>query len=220
MEYLNTLFACQSNCANLLIWTSIIGGYLCGSVPYGLLIGKFAGLGDIRKSGSGNIGATNMLRLGGKKLALLTLFADIFKGVLPVIIAGAIAPSYGLIAALAAVFGHLFPIWLKFKGGKGVATSIGVFIGLHLFTGFGVLIAWLLCAVAFRISSLSALISIALAPVFLYVMGQTHLIPVSIIIAALVWVRHQANIRRLVVGTEPRIGRTKSSSNASSKDAA
>lgn len=210
MEFLNSFFACGDMCDSALMITALVGGYISGSIPYGLLIGRMSGMGDIRKSGSGNIGATNMLRLGGKKLAALTLLADMLKGLVPVAVAGAFGDTYALIAALGAVFGHLFPIWLKFKGGKGVATSIGVFIGIAPLVGLVVCITWVAMAYFFRISSLSALVSITAAPIIFSATASEPFVVTGFIIAVLVWARHQANIRRLLAGTEPKIGKSKS----------
>ena len=219
MNFLSSFFACGDMCDMTLMITALIGGYLSGSIPYGLIIGRLSGIGDIRKSGSGNIGATNMLRQGGKKLAILTLLADMLKGLAPVVVASAFGETYGLIAALGAVFGHLFPIWLKFKGGKGVATSIGVFIGIAPFVGLIVCVTWIAMAYFFRISSLAALVSIAAAPVIFTMTASEPFIVIGFIIAVCVWIRHQANIRRLLAGTEPKIGKSKNKPDAKTETA-
>lgn len=194
----------------LLSLIAFIAGYLPGSIPFGLLIGKWAGLGDIRKQGSGNIGATNMLRIGGKKLATITLLADILKGALPVAIMQTIwGFEMALITAFATVIGHMFPIWLKFKGGKGVATSIGAFIGLSSALGFIVIICWLLTAKLSKISSLSALVATGMAPIFSLIIfgGESSLYILAITV--MVWIRHHENIKRLLKREEPKIGNSK-----------
>ncbi len=180
-------------------------GYLLGSVPFGLLLTRLAGLGDIRQIGSKNIGATNVLRTGNKMLAAATLALDVAKGTLPVLIAAAWAgDGPALMAGLGAFLGHLYPLWLKFKGGKGVATYIGVLFGLAwpvalLFCG-----VWLLVALVSRYSSLSALIASALAPLGLYFMHGR--VAIALVMTALLIFKHRANIARLLAGTEPKIG--------------
>lgn len=182
-------------------------GYLCGSIPFGLLFTRAAGLGDIRTIGSGNIGATNVLRTGNKHLAVATLLCDMLKGLLPVVV---LDFSYGrelaIVAGLGAFIGHVFPVWLGFRGGKGVATFIGVLTGLFwpVALAFGALwgsVAWLT-----RYSSLAALIASAAVPVILY---QFDLVPEAMLfalLAAILWAKHHENIRRLFSGTEGRIG--------------
>ncbi len=186
------------------VLTAFIGAYLSGSVPYGLILGKMAGLGDIRKAGSGNIGATNVLRVGGKKLAAITLLLDALKGLVPVLIAKHIHMDYAVLAALGAVTGHLFPVWLRFKGGKGVATSIGVLLGLSWQLGACVICVWILVAMVGMYSSLAALAAFGAAPVMAIVLtrGNYQIIIVTFIIAVAVWARHHANIKRLLTGTE------------------
>ncbi len=179
--------------------------YLLGSIPFGLLLTRAAGLGDIRSIGSGNIGATNVLRTGNKKLAALTLLLDFLKGVAAVLIASAYDPSLGIIAALGAVLGHMFPVWLKFKGGKGVATGIGVFSALHPLTGLITVAVWLPIVAVLRISSLATLIVAGLVPVLLAIFGRTDLVPLSIVIISLIFFKHRENIRRLINHTEPKI---------------
>jgi len=181
-------------------------GYLLGSIPFGLVLTSAAGLGDIRKQGSGNIGATNVLRTGHKTLAAATLLLDALKGFVAVAACGVIGPPCAAAAALGAVVGHMFPVWLKFKGGKGVATAIGVMLGLSWPAGVITCAAWLAIAAAFRYSSLASLLGIlvgALASWF-FLPWQTALV-VSLIVP-LVWARHHQNIDRLLKGTEPRIG--------------
>lgn len=187
------------------VW--IVLGYLFGSVPCGLLLTRAAGLGDIRRIGSGNIGATNVLRTGNKALAGATLLLDLLKGALPVVIASQFAAeNAGLWAGLGAVLGHLFPVWLGFKGGKGVATSYGVLIVAAWPVGIAAGAVWLLAAKVLRISSLAALISFALAPLLAWALADSGVIILAVTIAALIYARHHTNIRRLLSGTEPRIG--------------
>jgi acyl phosphate:glycerol-3-phosphate acyltransferase len=185
-------------------------GYLLGSIPFGLLLTRMAGLGDIRSIGSGNIGATNVLRTGNKRLALATLLLDGAKGAAAVLIARAINPELAVIAGAFAFIGHLFPIWLKFKGGKGVATGLGTWLALAWPIGVMACLTWLLVALIFRYSSLSALLAVALAPVYAIFLGTPALIAFGIGVAALVWIRHHENIRRLLKGDEPKIGKKKS----------
>ena len=185
----------------------IVVGYLFGSVPCGLLLTRAAGLGDIRRIGSGNIGATNVLRTGSKALAGATLLLDLFKGALPVVIAGQLAgESAGLWAGLGAVLGHLFPVWLGFRGGKGVATGYGVLIAAAWPVGIAAGAVWLVAAKLLRISSLAALISFALAPVIAWALADSPVVILAIALAVLIFARHHSNIRRLLSGTEPRIG--------------
>ena len=185
----------------------IVVGYLFGSVPCGLLLTRAAGLGDIRRIGSGNIGATNVLRTGSKALASATLLLDLLKGALPVVIAGQFAgENAGLWAGLGAVLGHLFPVWLGFKGGKGVATGYGVLIAAAWPVGIAAGAVWLLAAKLLRISSLAALISFALAPVIAWGLADLAVVILALALAVLIFARHHSNIRRLLSGTEPRIG--------------
>ena len=183
-----------------------LAAYLLGSIPFGLLLAKASGLGDIRKIGSGNIGATNVLRTGNKKLAAATLLLDMAKGFVAVFLSWQyFGPDVTFFAALAAVIGHLFPVWLKFKGGKGVATTLGVLLGLSWAVGVACLLSWLTIALVFRYSSLAALVSIAAAPVFGWYLGGPQVAGAAIFLAILVWIRHAANIRRLLRGEESRI---------------
>jgi glycerol-3-phosphate acyltransferase PlsY len=185
-------------------------GYLLGSIPFGLLLTKVAGLGDIRGIGSGNIGATNVLRTGRKGLAAATLILDGLKGAVAVLLADALIGSdLALLAGLAAVLGHLFPIWLGFKGGKGVATGLGVLIAAAWPIGLLACAVWLLVAATARISSLAALAAFAAAPCAALVAEDFSVVKLAFTIAVLVFVRHQANIRRIFAGTEPRIGGAK-----------
>jgi glycerol-3-phosphate acyltransferase PlsY len=184
-------------------------GYLLGSIPFGLLLTRMAGLGDIRNIGSGNIGATNVLRTGNKGLALATLLLDGGKGALAVLLARAVQDDLAVIAGAAAFLGHLFPVWLKFKGGKGVATALGTLLALNWEVGVLACLTWLVVALVFRFSSLSALLAIALAPVYAFFLGTMPQVWFGIGVAVLVWLRHHENIRRLLKGEEPKIGRKK-----------
>ncbi len=189
---------------------SLVFGYLCGTIPFGLLLTKSAGLGDIRSIGSGNIGATNVLRTGNKKVAALTLVLDALKGTVPALLMGWLfGPQAAILAGLAAFFGHLFPMWLGFKGGKGVATTIGVLFGLHWPLGLVFIGVWIAMAVAFRISSLSALTASLLSPVAAWLVGRSDLILPAAIMAVAVFITHRANIARILKGEEPRIGKSK-----------
>ena len=183
-------------------------GYLLGSVPWGLLLTSAAGLGDIRSIGSGNIGATNVLRTGNKTLAAATLALDILKGVAALALARMLwGETAGLLAGFGAMLGHAFPVWLGFKGGKGVATGGGVLLAAAWWLGLGAALVWLVMALVTRISSASALAACAAAPVIAAAAGRWDLAIFSAGIAALVAWRHKANIARLLAGTEPRIGR-------------
>jgi acyl phosphate:glycerol-3-phosphate acyltransferase len=185
-------------------------GYLLGSIPFGLLLTKAAGVGDIRGIGSGNIGATNVLRTGRRELAAATLVLDGLKGAAAVLIARSLVdPDIALFAGLAAVLGHLFPIWLNFKGGKGVATGLGVLIAAAWPVGLAACAVWLLVAATARLSSLAALAAFASAPCVALILEEFGVVKLALTIAVLVFVRHQANIRRLLTGTEPRIGGSK-----------
>lgn len=182
-------------------------GYVLGAIPFGLLLTRAAGLGDIRKVGSGNIGATNVLRTGSKKLAAATLLLDGLKGAAAVLIARALAgEGAALWAGLGAVVGHMFPIWLGFRGGKGVATAYGVLIAAAWPVGLAAGAIWLIMAWLARISSLSGLVSFALAPVIAILIATPELALLALAIAVLIFLRHHTNIRRLLAGTEPRIG--------------
>lgn len=189
---------------------ALLGSYLLGSIPFGLLLASVAGHGDIRSIGSGSIGATNVLRTGNKTVALLTLLCDILKGAIAVLAVRMIWPDATILpaaAALAAVIGHLFPIWLKFKGGKGVATAGGALFALAWPIGLISAAIWFLVAALFRYSSLAGLISVASTPLLaLYYLDETQAMFVAVI-AALVWLRHHTNIRRLLKGEEPKIGK-------------
>jgi glycerol-3-phosphate acyltransferase PlsY len=182
-------------------------GYLMGSVPYGLVLTKAAGLGDIRSIGSGNIGATNVLRTGNKGLAAATLALDALKGLVALLIARWLwGEDAALVAGVAAMAGHAFPVWLGFKGGKGVATGAGVMLGAAPWLGLTALAVWAAVFAATRISSASALAACAVAPVAALVFGDAKLALLALGLAALITWRHKANIQRLLAGTEPRFG--------------
>ncbi|CAA7624072.1 Glycerol-3-phosphate acyltransferase [Magnetospirillum sp. LM-5] len=187
-----------------------LGGYLLGSIPFGLVLTMAAGLGDIRAIGSGNIGATNVLRTGRKGLALATLLLDGGKGAIAALAALYLAGEQALlVAGFAAVLGHNFPIWLGFKGGKGVATTLGTLIAASPFAGLGACLVWLVVARIFKISSLSALVALAAAPVMAYFLSGPEHAAMAAGLAVLGFIRHHANIRRLLKGEEPRIGQKK-----------
>ncbi len=189
------------------IWLLLILSYLLGSIPFGLLLTRGAGLGDIRSIGSGNIGATNVLRTGNKKLAAATLLLDGLKGAMAVLIVQHFAPGYALLAGLIAFLGHLFPVWLGFKGGKGVATGLGVFLAAFFPVGLISCAAWLAAFYTLKISSAAALTAFAIAPIAALAFGHRVLALLALTIAVLVFWKHSANIARLRSGTEPRIGR-------------
>ncbi|TLP48851.1 MULTISPECIES: glycerol-3-phosphate 1-O-acyltransferase PlsY [Cohaesibacter] len=195
-------------------------GYILGSTPFGLLLTKFAGMGDVRKIGSGNIGATNVLRTGSKKLAFFTLLGDLLKGTIPVVIAAQWGPETANLAAIGAFLGHLFPFWLKFKGGKGVATYLGVLLGLYWPAFLLFAFTWLAAAFITRYSSLSALIASGMMPFALMGFGEWQMAEVFAVLTALLWVKHKANINRLLNGTESRIGgKNKSETDSESEPA-
>jgi acyl phosphate:glycerol-3-phosphate acyltransferase len=197
----------MSDEANLLhLLAALIFGYLLGSIPFGLIFTRMAGLGDVRKIGSGNIGATNVLRTGRKGLAAATLLGDALKGTAAVLIAAQWGPQFATVAALGAFMGHLFPVWLKFKGGKGVATFIGVLIGLKPLAALIFVLIWIGVAFASRYSSLSALVASAATPVVLWFLGEPGMAGTTIILVALLWWKHSQNISRLLAGTEGKIG--------------
>lgn len=183
-----------------------LAGYLAGSVPFGLLLTRLAGLGDIRRVGSGNIGATNVLRTGHKGLAALTLLLDAAKGAAVVLLMARWGEPFALIAALFAVIGHDFPLWLRFRGGKGVATTLGVLAALAWPVGLLASAVWLAVAVLFRYSSLAALAAFAVSPLLMLWWAGMPAAIVALLLAFLGIARHHANIRRLWRGEEPRIG--------------
>ncbi len=195
------------------VW--LLLGYALGSIPFGLLLTWAAGLGDIRAIGSGSIGATNVLRTGSKKLAAGTLLLDALKGAVAVLLAGWLAVHLselnqfaGLWAGLGAVLGHLFPVWLDFRGGKGAATGLGVLIAAAWPVGLLAAAVWIGIAWATRLSSVATLTAVALAPVFAAFLAGPQVAWLALAGAVLIWIRHHANISRLIAGTEPQIGRT------------
>lgn len=180
--------------------------YLIGAVPWGLLLTALAGKGDIRQLGSGNIGATNVLRTGSKGLAALTLLLDAGKGAAVVLVCRyMLGPDITYVAAIAVVLGHLFPVWLKFHGGKGVATTLGVLLALSWPAGLATLATWLVVGVVTRYSSLAALAALALAPVYGWLLAEPRVGGIALILGILVWFKHTSNIRRLLSGTETKI---------------
>ncbi|WP_306250304.1 glycerol-3-phosphate 1-O-acyltransferase PlsY [Parvularcula sp. IMCC14364] len=196
-----------------MIFLAPLFGYLLGSIPFGLVITRLAGLGDIREIGSGNIGATNVLRTGRKDLALATLLLDSGKGGIAVLLMGLISgwqPLPMALAGAAAFLGHCFPVWLKFKGGKGVATFLGTLLALNSWSGLAACAIWLVTAFLTRISSLSALVAAGLTPLIMYFVIE---VPVAALAAAfmavLICYRHRDNIARIRAGTEPKIGTKK-----------
>ena len=187
-------------------YAAALAGYLLGSVPFGLLLTRAAGLGDIRRIGSGNIGATNVLRTGRKGLAAATLLLDGGKGAAAALLAGQWGPDMAIMAAGGALIGHMFPIWLRLKGGKGVATALGVLIALAWPVGVLACLTWAGAAALFRYSSLAALLAVAGAPIYAWVLADRQLAGFALLVAVLVWLRHHQNIRRLLKGEEPKIG--------------
>ncbi|WP_421859062.1 glycerol-3-phosphate 1-O-acyltransferase PlsY [Oricola sp.] len=186
---------------------ALVGGYLCGSIPFGLILTRMAGLGDVRTIGSGNIGATNVLRTGNKGLAALTLLLDALKGTLPVMLARQFGGmEAAVLAGLAAFIGHLYPVWLGFKGGKGVATFAGISLGFswHVLAPFA--IVWIAMAFIFRYSSLAALTASVVTTASLFFVGETGLGWAYVLLTAIVFWTHRQNISRLLSGTESRIG--------------
>ncbi|MBN9007460.1 MAG: glycerol-3-phosphate 1-O-acyltransferase PlsY [Rhizobiales bacterium] len=182
-------------------------GYLFGSIPFGMILTRMAGTQDLRSIGSGSIGTTNVLRTGRKDLAAATLIGDMLKGTVAVLITGlAWGPSAAMLAALGAFIGHLFPVWLKFRGGKGVATYIGVLLGLFWPAALIFCAIWLIVALTTRYSSLSALIASLVAPLVLWWLGQPQLATLFAVLTLLLWFAHRENIRRLVGGRESKIG--------------
>jgi len=189
-----------------MILTAILA-YLLGSVPFGIVMARVFGLGDLRQIGSGNIGATNVLRTGNKLAAFLTLIGDAGKGAAAVLLARwLVGESAAGIAGLCAMLGHLFPIYLGFKGGKGMATFLGTLLALAFPVGAAACLTWLVVAAILRISSLSALVAAALAPVFTVIFYHWHGAIIVAVMSVLIFVKHAANIQRLRAGTEPRIG--------------
>lgn len=200
-----------SNHDLLPLLVALIGGYLSGSVPYGLILTRMAGVADIRKTGSGNIGATNVLRTAGKRLGALTLVLDALKGLVPVLVATKVHIDYAIIAGVAAFFGHVFPVWLKFKGGKGVATAFGVCFGFSWMLGGVMAGIWMLVAGITQYSSAAGLTVFGLAPLIAFLVTKNLPITLAVfIITVVVWIRHAANIKRLMNDTESKIAFSKS----------
>jgi glycerol-3-phosphate acyltransferase PlsY len=184
----------------------LLAGYLLGSVPFGLILTRLAGLGDIRRIGSGNIGATNVLRTGNKALAAATLILDGAKGAVAVLVAQRLyGPDAAIVAGAGAFLGHLFPVWLKFHGGKGVATTMGIFLAIAWPVGVIACAVWLLVALLFRYSSLAALIAVAAAPVAAWFLANHQTAGLALFLAVVIWQRHHENIRRLLSGGEAKI---------------
>ena len=186
---------------------ALVFGYLLGSIPFGMVLTRLSGGPDLRAIGSGNIGATNVLRTGNKKLAALTLLGDMLKGTVAVLVAKHfMGPDTALAAGLGAFLGHLFPVWLGFKGGKGVATYIGVLLGLAWPAALALCAIWLIVAWLSRYSSLAALVASAFTPAVLWFMGLAPVAALMLALTVLLWVMHRANIRRLLDGSEGKIG--------------
>ncbi|TGS17283.1 glycerol-3-phosphate 1-O-acyltransferase PlsY [Mesorhizobium sp. M2E.F.Ca.ET.209.01.1.1] len=185
---------------------ALVLGYLLGSIPFGLLITRAAGLGDVRKIGSGNIGATNVLRTGNKGLAAATLLLDALKGTAAALVAGHFSPDFGLAAGFGAFLGHLFPVWLGFKGGKGVATYLGVLLGLAWQGMLVFAVVWLAMAFLFRYSSLAALTAAFIVPIALSFISTPQIAGLFAVMSLIVIIKHHANISRLLAGTEGKIG--------------
>jgi acyl phosphate:glycerol-3-phosphate acyltransferase len=188
---------------------ALIAGYLIGSVPFGLVLTRLAGMGDIRDIGSGNIGATNVLRTGNKPLALATLLLDSGKGAIAALILGSFDPLAGLIGGGAAILGHNFPVWLKFKGGKGVATTLGVLIAVAWPVGLAACVTWLASALLFRYSSLAALVALAASPFYAWWLASPEVATLAAGLAILSAIRHHENITRLLKGEESKIAKKK-----------
>ena len=193
-----------------IIWVpptvALLGGYLLGSIPFGLLLTRFAGAGDLRQVGSGNIGATNVLRTGRRGLAAATLLLDLIKGLVAVLLAEWLAPSLGVLAAAGAFLGHCYPVWLRFRGGKGVATLMGVVLALHWPAGLVYAAVWLGLLALIRISSVAGIAAAVSAPVAAAFMNRFDLVLLLLALALIVLWKHGDNIERLLAGTEPRIG--------------
>ena len=188
------------------ILVAAVFGYLLGSIPFGLLLTRAAGLGDVRSIGSGNIGATNVLRTGHKGLAAATLLFDMLKGTFAVVIAGQFGLEAAIAAGFAAFIGHIFPVWLNFKGGKGVATYLGVLLGFGWNPALIFAVVWLCMAFMFRISSLAALSAAIIVPVFVFYLGMPEVTLMLAVMSVIIFWKHRENIKRLAAGTEPRIG--------------
>jgi glycerol-3-phosphate acyltransferase PlsY len=195
-------------------YAALAAGYLLGSIPFGLLLTRRAGLGDIRHIGSGSIGATNVLRTGNKGLALATLLLDGGKGTAAALIAGTWGQDMAVMAGAGAVIGHCFPIWLKFRGGKGVATFLGTLLGVAPLVGLAACLTWTAVAALFRYSSLASLAAAVLSPAYAFFLADWQRMELAAGLALLLIVRHHANIRRLMKGEEPKIGRKQAAESA------
>ena len=195
---------------------AFVFGYLCGSIPFGILLTRLAGGPDLRTVGSGNIGATNVLRTGRRGLAAATLIGDMLKGTIAVVLTRhLLGHDFALVAAVGAFLGHLFPVWLRFRGGKGVATYIGVLLGIAWPAAIVFCAVWLAIAAVSRYSSLAALIASAVTPVFLWWRGDTTEALVFFLLSAVLWIMHRGNIGRLLSGTEGKIGARSASAGTS-----
>ena len=193
--------------ASILTFSVISFSYLLGSIPFGILVSKVFGLGNLRDIGSGNIGATNVLRTGNKLAALITLILDGLKGVLVVVVARFISEDAAITASIFVIIGHIYPVWLRFSGGKGVATFIGAILALSFVTGLLVCFIWIIIALVFRYSSLSAIVSSASAPIGIFLFYDNEALVVTLFMTVLIWYRHKDNIRRLIDGSEAKIGK-------------
>jgi glycerol-3-phosphate acyltransferase PlsY len=193
----------------MLLITIAFLAYLLGSIPFGLLLVRLSGRGDLRRIGSGNIGATNVLRTGSKPLAALTVSLDAGKGAVAVLLAHPYGEGFAIAASCGAFLGHLFPVWLKFQGGKGVATALGVYLALAWPMGSGACLAWLVTALVFRYSSLAALTAMVTGSIIAWYLDLPGLVFLSLFIGGTVWIRHAENICRLLHGLEPKIGQKK-----------
>src|SRR5690606_31554766 len=191
---------------SLLGFASLLFGYILGSIPFGLILTRYAGLGDVRSIGSGNIGATNVLRTGNKKLAAATLLLDVLKGTAAVLIAARYGEYAAIAAGLGAFIGHLFPVWIGFKGGKGVATYLGILLGLAWQGALVFAAAWIITALLTRYSSLSAMIASLITPIALYARGDTVDAALMALLTIIIFITHRANISRLLDGSESKIG--------------
>tara|TARA_B110000483_G_scaffold118566_1_gene143226 strand:- start:2484 stop:3074 length:591 start_codon:yes stop_codon:yes gene_type:complete len=193
--------------ASILTFSVISFSYLLGSIPFGILVSKVFGLGNLRDIGSGNIGATNVLRTGNKLAALITLILDGLKGVLVVVVARFISEDAAITASIFVIIGHIYPVWLRFSGGKGVATFIGAILALSFITGLLICFIWIIIALIFRYSSLSAIVSSASAPIGVFLFYDNEALVVTLFMTVLIWYRHKDNIRRLIDGSEAKIGK-------------
>ncbi len=191
------------------LFVALAASYLIGSIPFGLVLTRLAGFGDVRNIGSGNIGATNVLRTGNKPLALATLLLDGGKGAVVVVIGNVYwGPDIAIVAALGSLIGHLFPVWLRFRGGKGAAIGLGILLALAWPVGIAACLTWLAVALMFRYSSLAALVAFATSPVFAWWLADPQTMEFAAFMAVVIWLKHAANIRRLARGEETRIGKS------------